>query len=122
ALANARSVSLPHVRATQNATANDSDPLPPIEALDGALVLLRGVSAGDAVIDIGGHGWLPQRQRVNVARTITVANEPLAVRPAATLIVQWKATQDVRELQARIGSCDPSKPLQFEITVSSCAP
>lgn len=121
ALAGTRGVALPHVRVAQNGNANDSDPLPPLELLDGALVLLRGVSAGDAILDAGGHGWLPERRRVKVAQKITVASQPLALRPAATLMVHWKASPEVRALQDRIGSCEPPQPPKFDISISSCA-
>lgn len=122
ALATARGVSLPHVRMTQGGIAKDSDPLPPLEALDGALVLLRGAAAGDAEIDVGGRGWLSSRRRVKIERTVTVVSEPLAVRPAATLIVQWSTADDLVALNEKIGSCsvDKKRVPQFEISVASC--
>lgn len=114
----------PHVRVTQGGPALDSDPLPPLGVLEGSLVLLRGVKAGEAEVDLGGRGWLPSRRRVNVTRAITLLNEPLLLRPSATLVVHWTITDSMRKLHATIGSCDDpdGKPPKLEIRISSCSP
>jgi hypothetical protein len=124
ALQDATGILSPQVRLTAAGPSRDSDPLPPLAALNGAFVLVRGVSAGDAELDIGGKGWLPHRTRVTIgARSITSVPEPLLVRPAASLIVSFSTDSNLLELDASLGSCDPSqdRPARYEISVSACA-
>lgn len=116
-------VSSPQVRLTAGGPARDSDPLPPPVAMDGAFVLVRGVPAGEAELDISGRGWLPHRARVNVgSRSVTAVTSPLLVRPAASLLVSFSTGVDVMALDSSLGSCDPSKdkPPLFEISVFAC--
>jgi hypothetical protein len=113
----------PEVRITSGGSSYDADPLPPPASLDGAFVLMRGASAGDAEIQIGGRGWLPYRTRVSVgSRNVTAITTPLLVRPAASLIVSFSTGVDVVALDRSLGSCDPSKdkPPVFEISVLAC--
>lgn len=124
AIRNASGVQSPKVRMTSVGPARDGDPLPSPAFLDGAFVLVRGVSAGNAELELAGRGWLPHRTRAKVeSRVITIAKEPLLVRPAASLIVNWSANGDLLALDRTLGSCDPSKdkPPLFEISVSACA-
>lgn len=103
--------------------ARDADPLPALPLLDGAFVLVRGVTAGDAELSIGGRGWLPHRTRATIgSRVVTAINEPLLVRPSASIIVTFSTAEDLVGLDAMLGSCDPSKdkPPQYEIAVSAC--
>ncbi|HYI12122.1 MAG TPA: carboxypeptidase-like regulatory domain-containing protein [Thermoanaerobaculia bacterium] len=120
AIAATAEVPLPQVRVTQGGPALDSDPLPRPDLLDGALVLLRGVKAGEAEVDVGGRGWLPAKRRVNVTHAITPLNDPLLLRPSATLVVHWNLPGSMRELNATIGSCKDDEPPQLEIVISTC--
>lgn len=116
-------VSLPQVRLTSGGPARDSDPLPLPAMLDGAFVLVRGAAAGEADLDLGGHGWLPHRTRVRIgSRNVTVVTSPLLARPAASLLVSFSAGDDLADLDRSLGSCDPSndKPPLFEISVFAC--
>ncbi|HXA20529.1 MAG TPA: hypothetical protein VN380_26350 [Thermoanaerobaculia bacterium] len=121
---NKGNASPPHVRLTSGGPSRDSYPLPPLAVLHGAFVFVRAESAGEATLDVGGRGWLPDRRRVKVAQAVSVAEEPLHVRPACTVIVNWSAEAGLPALERSIGSCekkdDPSP--QFEISLSSCAP
>lgn len=123
ALRNARGVSPPHVRAKSDGPFHDSDPLPPLALLNGAFVRVRGVSAGDAELEVGGRGWVPHRRRVKVASALSIAHDPLIARASATLIVNWSAADDLPALNRSIGSCDATeKSPRFEISVAACGP
>jgi hypothetical protein len=125
ALRNATDAASPQVHLSATGSARDADPLPPLAALPGAFFLVRGATAGEAELSLGGRGWLTQRGRVKVeSRVVTSVRAPLFARPAASLIVNWSAADDLRELDRSLGSCDPSKdrPARFEISVSACPP
>jgi hypothetical protein len=123
ALRNARGVSPPHVRASSGGPFQDSDPLPPLALLNGAFVRVRGVSAGQSELELGGRGWIPHRRRVNVASALSIAHDPLIARAAATVIVNWSAQDDLPALERSIGSCDATEESpRFEISVAACAP
>ncbi len=121
---NKGTASPPHIRLTSGGPSRDSYPLPPLALLHGAFVLVRAESAGEAVLDVGGRGWLPDRRKVKVAQAVSVAEEPLHVQPACTVIVNWSAEPGLPALEHSIGSCekkdDPSP--QFEVSLSSCPP
>jgi hypothetical protein len=121
ALAKATGTELPIARIG----ARQSDPLPPLSLLHGAFVLVRGVNAGEAQLDIGGRGWLPHRTSVKVGtRMVTTAKDPLRARPSASLIVNWTTGMDnIAALERELGSCDPfhQPPARFEIVISACA-
>lgn len=125
AIRNSGDVQSPTVYVMSAGPAREADPLPWPAFLDGAFVLVRGVSAGNAELEIAGRGWLPHRTRAKVeSRVITIAKEPLLVRPAASLIVNWSGDDgDLLALDRSLGSCDSSKdkPPLFEISVSACA-
>jgi hypothetical protein len=113
----------PQVRLTATGPALDSDPLPPLTALHGAFALVRGVSAGDAELAVGGRGWLAHKTHVKIdTRAVTAVRAPLLVRPSASLIVNWFSAENMLELDRSLGSCDPSKdkPPRFEISISAC--
>lgn len=117
-------ISSPQVHLTTTGPAREADPLPPLAALDGAFVLVRGVEAGDAELDLGGVGWLPDRTRVNVgSRIITAVTNALQVRPAASVMVSFSTDDNLLELNSSIGLCDQrqARPARYEITVSACA-
>jgi hypothetical protein len=120
AIAKAVDVALPRV----HAGAKESDPLPPLDALDGALVLVRGATADDVQLDLGGRGWLPHRIAVKVgAHAITVADQPLLVRPAASLLVSFSTPEDLTSLDETLGECVETRSdaaPQFVVAVSSC--
>lgn len=124
AVREATDVSPPRVHATFGGPARDADPLPPPAALDGAFYLVRGVSAGEAELDLGGRGWLPHRTRARVgSQVITTVKQPLLARPSASLIVSFSTGSDLAELDRSLGSCDRSKdqPAMFEISLFACA-
>lgn len=123
ALRDARLISSPVVHATTGGPGHDSDPLPPLALLNGAFVRVRGVPAGEAELEVAGRGWVPHRRRVNVASAVTLVPEPLVVRGAGTLAVNWSTADDLPALNRSIGSCETDeKTPQFEISVAACAP
>ncbi len=119
---NSGNASPPHVRLTSGGPSRDSYPLPPLALLHGAFVLVRAESAGEAKLDVGGRGWLPDRRTVKIAQAVSVAEEPLQVRPACTVIVNWSAEAGLPELDRSIGSCEKKDDLSplFEVSLSSC--
>lgn len=123
ALRDARNVSLPHVRASAGGVSYDSDPLPALSLLNGAFVRVRGVPGGDVELDIAGRGWVPNRRRVKVAAALTVTADPLIARAAATIIVNWSTTDDLRSLDRSLGSCDEKESFpRIEISIAACPP
>ena len=113
----------PKVRATADGPSYEADPLPAPAFLDGAFVLVRGVPAGNAELEIAGRGWLAHRTSVTVgSRNVTAVTAPLLVRPAASLLVSFSTGVDVVALDRSLGSCDPSKdkPPVFDISVLAC--
>jgi len=121
-LSKGESASQPHVRLTSGGPSQDSYPLPPLVLLHGSFVLVRAETAGEAVLDFGGRGWLPDKRRVKVGQAISVAEDPLQVRPACTIIVNWNADNGVTALERSLGACEKStdKSPQFEVLLSSC--
>lgn len=102
----------------------DADALPSLQMLNGAFVFVRGVEAGDRELAIGGRGWLANRRSVKIAdRVVTIVEQPLLVRGAATLLVSWSAGVDMASLDRSLGSCTaPSDQSgQYAISVSACA-
>ena len=122
-LQEATGILAPQVRLTFDGPSHDSDPLPSLSVLNGAFFLVRGVPAGAATLDIGGKGWLPHRTNVTVgSRAITIAPDPLLVRPAGSLIINFNTDRNLADLNASLGICDESKqpPVRYEIFVSAC--
>jgi hypothetical protein len=118
----ARGVSLPRIRITSAGKDTEAAALPAPEALDGALVLVSGVPAGDADLQLAGRGWLPLRRRIAVRpQPVTLLREPIVARASATLVVNWSTLSDLPALDRAMGSCQPSTEApRFELTISSC--
>lgn len=122
-LARERGLSPPAIRATLGGPAYDSDPLPPLDLLNGAFVRVRGLPAGQAELSVGGRGWVPDRTQAPIDAALSVANTPLLVRAAGNVMVHWSAIGDLPALDLSLGSCEPPKtPPAFVITLSACAP
>jgi hypothetical protein len=123
AVSTARGVQLPHIAITVAGKEFVAASLPGHDALNGAFVLFRGVSAGAADLRLDGRGWLPFRRSLHIApQSLTVLREPVAARATATVIVNWSAFGDLPALDRALGSCEPPKePPRFELTISSCA-
>jgi hypothetical protein len=120
ALANARTMPAPSVRVGRDLT---SDPLPPLDVLNGAFVRVRGVAADDVDLELGGRGWVSDRRRVHVSSSVSVAPVPLLARPAATLIINWSTEGDLRDLERSLGVCDDKETAaRYEISLASCPP
>src|SRR5688572_10853063 len=116
-----RGLAPPVVRATLSGPSYDSDPLPPLHLLDGALVRVRGVPAGEVVLSVGGRGWVPDRTKAVVESALTIADEPLQVRVAGTVSVHWSTVGDIPALDRSLGSCEPPKSAPaFVVTLSRC--
>jgi hypothetical protein len=122
ALVNVNNIGPPRVRLTFGGPSRDAYPLPPFTLMNGAFMLVRADSAGDAELNVSGRGWLPDRHRVKVAQSISVAEEPLLMRGASIITVNWSAQQGLPELERSIGACDraASKAPQFEVSISAC--
>ncbi len=122
AVSTANGLSPPHVRLRSGGPSRDSYPLPPFSLLNGAFVLIRADSAGEAELALEGRGWIPGQRRVKVAEAVTVAAEPLLIRPGCSLVVNWSAEPGVQALERSLGSCNSSKEQtpQFEVSVSAC--
>ena len=124
ALKEARDVSSPRVRLIAAGPALDSDPLPAPTLLDGSFFLVRGVSAGEVELRLEGRGWLPHTRRVRIAdRTITMADQPLLARGAASLLVSWNSADDLPALDRSLGACDinTAEATEIEVSVAACA-
>lgn len=120
ALAKARNLSAPRVRLTGAGPARDSDPLSPLTLLNGSFVRVSGVSAGEAQLESGGRGWISSARRVKIASTITSVSDPLIAYVATTIIVNWSAANDLPALNRLIGSCEPGRPPQLEVSLAAC--
>src|SRR5260221_13033163 len=120
ALKVARGANLPRLRITFPGKESTVASLPSPEAMDGAFVLLPGLSEGD--LEVGGHGWLPVRRKIaSGAQALTIVRQPIEARATATLVVNWNTTSDLPALDASLGTCLPPPPQKFELTISSCA-
>jgi hypothetical protein len=122
ALRIARGVQLPRVGITAAAKEIVAASLPDQDALNGAFVLFRGVSAGQADLHVDGRGWLPFRRAFHIApQSVTLLRDPIAPRASATVMVNWSAYSDLVALDRSLGSCEPPKEApRFELTISSC--
>lgn len=124
ALDAARAVSAPSVSVTFAGSARESDSLPRLDALNGAFVAIRGVTPGEALLEVGGRGWLPSRRAVKVAPApLTVVNDALVARGAASIIVHWSRAHNLGDLEASIGSCedDSRKAPELVVSLLACA-
>lgn len=117
AIANTSGLVAPGVRAG----AQESDPLPSLRFLDGALFRVRDVPAGDAELRIEGRGWLRDRVAVKVEKTLTVAPQPLTVRASGNLTVHWNTGADLVALNNALGSCEETRDSSYGvIAILSC--
>ena len=124
ALANATGLVSPGVRAVADVATRDADPLPSLSLLHGAFVRVREVPPGNAELRLEGSGWVPNRRGVKVDGTVSIADQPLIVRAAATLVVHWSTEADLAALERSLGGCRDShgpEPL-LQIQVSRCVP
>jgi hypothetical protein len=123
ALKTARGVSLPHIRIASAGKETDVSSLPALEALHGAFVLLPGVPAKEAELQLTGRGWLSFRRALAIGpQPVTFIRQPIEARASATLVVNWSTLSDLAALDRSVGSCDPStEPPRFDLTISSCA-
>lgn len=121
ALKKARGVMLPHIRLTSAKKEVEALSLPAPEALDGAFVLLTGLSEGD--LRLTGRGWLPLSRRISAGpEPLTVVRQPIVARASATLVVNWSTYGDLQAIDRSIGTCEqPPPPTRFELIISSCA-
>ncbi|MBV8547248.1 MAG: hypothetical protein JO088_21100, partial [Acidobacteria bacterium] len=121
AMKTARGVQLPHIGITRAGKEVVAASLPGIDALNGAFVLFRGVSAGEADLRLDGRGWLPFRRSVRIApQSVTLLREPIAARASATVTVNWSTYGDLAALERSLGSCEAKEAPRFELTISSC--
>ena len=122
AVKTARGVQLPRIGITAAGKEIVAASLPGHDALNGAFVLFRGVSAGEADLRLDGRGWLPFRRSVRIApQSVTLLREPIAARASATVMVNWSTFGDLPALDRSLGSCEPPKEApRFELTISSC--
>lgn len=123
-LDDARGVSGPTVGLRAGGRVHDSYPLPPLTLLNGAFFLIGGVTAGDGHLEIGGRGWLPHRRPLRVEPAlVTVSEDPLLARPAATLLVSWTAPDNLVALDQALGSCTPQASAhEVVINIAACGP
>jgi len=122
AIRTARGVQLPHIGITVAAKEIVAASLPGADALNGAFVLFRGVSAGAADLRLDGRGWLPFRRSLRIApQWVTLLREPIAARASATVMVNWSTSGDLPALDRSLGSCEPPKESpRLELTISAC--
>src|SRR5258708_7716198 len=121
ALKTAHGFAAPRIRVTFAGKEVDAEPLPPLETLDGAFVLVHGVAAGEAEVQLSGRGWLPFRGDIAVgSQPVTIAHQPIVARASAMLVVNWSTPSDLAALDRTLGSCDPPSPARLDLTISSC--
>jgi hypothetical protein len=122
AIKTARGVQLPHIAITAAGKEIVAASMPGIDALNGAFVLFRGVSAGEADLRLDGRGWLPFRRSVRIApQSLTLLREPIAARASTTVMVNWSTYGDLLALDRSLGSCEaPKEAPHLELTISSC--
>jgi len=122
ALSKAQGMSTPRVHLMTRGSSRESDPLPPLALLNGSFVLVRGVTAGEATLDVAGRGWIPSRTSVKIAtELVTTAHAPLIARTSGSLLVNWSTSSNLPALEKSLGSCGDSTihPL-VEISVARC--
>jgi hypothetical protein len=122
AIETARGVQLPHIAINAAGKETVAASLPGQNALNGAFVLVRGLSAGTADLRLDGRGWLPYRRSVVIApQTVTLLREPIPARASTTVMVNWSTLGDLPALERSFGSCEPLKDApRFELTISAC--
>jgi len=122
ALKTARGVQQPHIAISANGKEVVAASQPSPDALNGAFVLFRGLSAGAAEVKLDGRGWLPFRRAVRVApQSVTLMREPIAARASATIMINWSTEGDLAALDRSLGSCEPPKETpRLELTIAAC--
>lgn len=121
AVKKARGANLPHIRIGSGATEIEASILPPVENLDGAIVLIPHVSKGSASLQFGGRGWLPARRKIDAGpQPVTLVRDPIVARASASLVVDWSTLGDLPALDRSLGSCDRMQPTGFALTISAC--
>ncbi len=118
----ARGVQLPRIGISVAGKEVVAASLPIQDALSGAFVLFRGLSAGNADLRLDGRGWLPFRRSVRIApQSVTLLREPIAARASTTVMVNWSTFGDLPALDRSLGSCEtPKEPPPFELTIAAC--
>lgn len=117
ALHAARKPRLPEVVA---AGARPINPVSGTINLDKAVQVFRGAAA---TLEVRGSGWRPQKIRVDPSdKAVVVTAEPLRLVPAATLVVDWYAAQDLAALsEQRVTDCKPEpKKSAARLSVMKC--
>ena len=116
----ARGVQLPHIGITAGGKEIVAASLPGHDALNGAFVLFRGLSAGQADLRLDGRGWLPFRRSLRIApQSVTLMREPIAARASTTVMVNWSTYGDLPALDRALGSCEPPKEApRLELIIS----
>ena len=124
ALKSAHGVRPPQIVVASGSKKTEALPLPDVDLLDGAIVLLREVAPGAAELQLSGRGWLTRRQQIRVEpHRITTLTEPIVAAASATLTVNWSVPNNLAALDRSLGSCEPGKETpRFELTMSLCAP
>ena len=122
AIKTARGVQLPRIGISAAGKEVVAASLPVQDALNGAFVLFRGLSAGNADLRLDGRGWLPVRRSVRIApQSVTLLREPIAARASTTVMVNWSTFGDLPALDRSFGSCEtPKEAPPFELTIAAC--
>ncbi|MEA2328132.1 MAG: hypothetical protein QOE68_3091 [Thermoanaerobaculia bacterium] len=122
AIRTARGVQLPRIGISASGKEFVAASLPGPDALNGAFVLFRGVSAVAADLRLDGRGWLGFRRSVRIAtQPVTLLREAIAARASTTVMVNWSTLGDLPALDRSLGSCEPPKEApRFELTISAC--
>jgi hypothetical protein len=122
AIKTARGVQLPRIGITATGKEVVAASLPVEDALNGAFVLFRGLSAGSADLRLDGRGWLPFRRSLRIApQPVTLLREPIAARASTTIIVNWSTSGDLFALDRSLGACEtPKEPPRLELTIAAC--
>ena len=122
AVRNARGVQRPRIGITVAGKEVVAASLPDPVFLNGALVLFRGLSGGEADLRLEGRGWLLSRRGVRIAaQSVTVLREAIPARASATVMVNWSTQGDLPALDRSIGFCEPPKEApRLELIISVC--
>ncbi|HEX3070127.1 MAG TPA: hypothetical protein VHX14_16290 [Thermoanaerobaculia bacterium] len=122
AIKTARGVQLPRIALSATGKEVVAASLPVHDALNGAFVLFRGLSAGNADLRLDGRGWLPFRRSLRIApRPLSLLREPIPARATTTIIVNWSTSGDLVALERSLGSCEtPKEAPRFELTIAAC--
>ena len=85
AIRTARGVQLPRIAITATGKEVVAASLPVHDALNGAFVLFRGLSAGNADLRLDGRGWLPFRRSLRIGpQSVTLMRDPIPARASTS--------------------------------------